>query len=252
MTPLKILTHFLDRELDTPAFDDVACNGLQVQNSGRIRRIATGVDASLEFFAAAVEQDANLLICHHGLSWGDSLRRITDSNYRRLKFLLDHDLALYASHLPLDAHPQLGNNAGICRALGLRHRRPFGNYRGRPIGFAGRLDQPVTWKSFQARAQRIFGRAGVTFDFGARSVRTIGVVSGGAADCLEEAVTAGLDAFISGEPQLPSYHLAREAGINALFAGHYATETFGVRALAERLHRRFKLPAAFIPFDIAL
>ena len=137
MTSLEIIVSFLNRELNIKAFSDDAHNGLQVENIGKIARVCVGVDASLAFFEEAAKRKADLVICHHGLSWGDSLKRITGLNYRRLKLLIDNDMALYACHLPLDAHPRYGNNAQICKAFGLRRLNPFGIYHGTPIGFSG-------------------------------------------------------------------------------------------------------------------
>ncbi|MEI6970721.1 MAG: Nif3-like dinuclear metal center hexameric protein [bacterium] len=241
----------LDRELRIADFKDSSNNGLQVENSGTVRRICCGVDASMEFFEEAAARKADLLICHHGLSWGDSLKRITGLNYKRLAFLLANDMALYAAHLPLDAHPRLGNNALICRALGLKKVRPFGLYGDRRIGFAGELPKPMAYGAFKALVGRVTGGRNLqSMDFGRKTVRSVGVVSGGAADEIAEAGEAGLDVYLSGEPKLSAYHLAREYGINAIFAGHYATEVFGVRALGAMLASRFKVEAGFIDLGI--
>lgn len=250
MPSLATLTDYLDRTLNLAAFEDVSHNGLQVANGGKIRRVAAGVDASMAFFERAAERGADLLICHHGLSWGDSLKRITGLNYRRLKFLLDRGMALYACHLPLDAHPRLGNNARICRALGLQRLKPFGCYHGVDLGFRGVLPSAEPIAAFQARAARVFGREPSAMAFGKDRVRTVAVVSGGAAELVEEAAEAGADVFVSGEPKLVAWHLAQEHGIHALFAGHYATEVFGVQAVAAHLARRFSVAADFIPVDV--
>ena len=250
MTSLSAITSFLDRELNITAFADDSHNGLQVENSGRVVRVCAGVDASLAFFQEAAQRKANLLICHHGLSWGDSLKRISGINYQRLKFLMDHDMALYACHLPLDAHPRLGNNALICRALGLKHLRPFGAYHGVELGFRGELPTAVSYPEFKAKVKRVCGQLGSTMDFGTSRIRSVAVVSGGAADGVAEAGEAGVDVYLSGEPKLSAYHLAQEYGINAIFAGHYATEVFGVRAVARRVASRFGLKAEFIDMKI--
>jgi dinuclear metal center YbgI/SA1388 family protein len=205
----------------------------------------------MEFFEAAEKLHADLLICHHGLSWGDSLKRITDLNYRRLSFLLKHDMALYACHLPLDAHPRLGNNAQLCKAIGLKKLRPFGLYGDRSIGFAGELPKPLPYQSFKTLVNKVTGNRNLqTMDFGKRTVRSVGVVSGGAAEEIVEAGQKGLDVFLSGEPKLVAYHLAQEYHINAVFAGHYATERFGVMALAKELTRRLGVKAEFV--DLAV
>ncbi len=250
MVVLHDITSFLDRELNVAAFTDASHNGLQVENSGRIRRVCVGVDASLEFFEKAATAGADLLICHHGLSWGDSLRRITELNYRRVKFLLDHDLALYACHLPLDAHPTLGNNARICKAFGLRTVKPFGVYNGMTIGFRGSLPKAMSYDRFKQRAHTLFGNMVGSVDAGKTTVRTVGVISGGAADEIAQAGAQGLDVYVSGEPKLMAWHLAREYGINAIFAGHYATETFGVKAVAAMLSQRMDVQTRFIDMAI--
>ncbi len=167
-------------------------------------------------------------------------------NYTRVKFLLDRGMALYACHLPLDAHPRYGNNARICRALGLRQLRKFGWYHGAQIGFAGRLPRPMLYTDFKKLAAGILQSELRVMDFGPRTVRMVAVVSGGAADAVEEAGRDRVDVFLSGEPALAAWHPAREYGVHAVFGGHYATETFGVRALAELLARRFKIAAEFV------
>jgi len=250
MTTLKTIVTFLDRELEIATFKDSSHNGLQVENSGRISRVCCGVDASMETFEAAQTQGAELLICHHGLSWGESLAHITDLNYRRIRFLIEHDMALYACHLPLDAHPRYGNNAGIVKALGLRNLKPFGLYNGRQIGFAGRLAKPVSYASFKKQVSAATGAALQTMDFGKPRVQTVAVVSGGAAAEIAEAGQKGIDVYVSGEPALTAYSLAQEYGVNAIFAGHYATEVFGVRSLGEVLQSRFAVKAEFINLNV--
>jgi dinuclear metal center YbgI/SA1388 family protein len=250
MTSLKTVVGFLDRELKIADFKDSSHNGLQVENSGTIRRICCGVDASMAFFKEAQTKGADLLICHHGLSWGESLAHITDLNYSRIKFLIDHDMALYACHLPLDAHPRHGNNMGIARALGLRNLKPFGVYNGSEIGFAGRLAKPMTYAAFKKKVAKAIGSELQTMDFGKRRVETVAVVSGGAAAEIAEAGQKGIDVYLSGEPALMAYSLAEEYRINAIFAGHYATEVFGVRTLGEILQKRFAVKAEFIDLNV--
>ncbi len=246
MIPLKKIISFLDRELNLTAFNDDSQNGLQVENSGRICRVCSGVDASMEFFEKAAERKADLLICHHGISWGDSLKRITGLNYSRLKFLMDHDMALYACHLPLDAHPRLGNNALICEKIGLKSIKPFGVHHGIALGFCGNLPKAFSYDKFKEQVRSIFGKIVGTMDFGKKKVRTVAVVSGGGAGEIAEAGESGIDVFVSGEPRLMAYHLAQEYRINAIFAGHYATEVFGVQAVGSLLAEKFGLEAEFI------
>jgi dinuclear metal center YbgI/SA1388 family protein len=247
---LKPVVSFLDGLLKTVKIEDSSHNGLQVENSGRVRRVCAGVDASLEFFEAARKRRADLLICHHGLSWGDSLKRLTELNYRRVAALIQNDMALYASHLPLDAHPQLGNNILLARALKLRRLTRFGLYHGVKIGYAGELSRTMTIKEFAARVAVVLGQAPTIMDFGSAHIRHVGVVSGGAALELEEAQNRGLDVLVTGEVCLQGYTLARDLKINAIFGGHYATERFGVKALADAVSRRFRLPSELIDLHI--
>ncbi len=250
MAKLDRIVSFLDKTLDIESFSDSSNNGLQVQNSGTVRKICAGVDASFEFFEEAAERGADLLVCHHGISWNDSLRCITGGNYRKLKYLLDHDMALYACHLPLDAHPRLGNNVLICKALGLRGLRPFGEYHGRRIGFMGSFPTSIEYTDFKKKAGVVFGRLAATMDYGKATVRKVAVVSGAAGDLIAEAGASGADVYVSGEPGLAVYNLARELGVNAVFGGHYATEIFGVRAVAGLIAKRFGIKSGVINLDI--
>ena len=251
MTKLKTIVEFLDCELRIDDFKDSSNNGLQVENSGKVKKVCCGVDASMEFFKAAQAEGADLLICHHGISWGDSLAHITDLNYSRIKYLVDHDMALYASHLPLDAHPQYGNNAGIAKALGLRKLKPFGKYNGSCIGFEGCLPKPMSYAAFKKKISNAMDGARLQcMDFGKKKVQSVAIVSGGAAGEVAEAGQKGIDVYISGEAGLVAYSLAQEYKVNAVFAGHYATAVFGVRALGELLQKRFAVKSKFLDFKI--
>lgn len=247
---LETLVGTLDRELRIGAFSDDSNNGLQVANAGRVTRVCTGVDATLPFFERAAAARADLVICHHGLSWGDSLKRITGLNRRLVEFLLSHDLALWACHLPLDAHPRLGNNARLAAMLGLKERRPCFAYHGQTIGVRGVLPSAVPFAAFQQRVQRVTGEEPRALPFGKPTVRSVGIVSGGGASQIAEAIALGLDVFLTGETTLSSYNLAEQERINAVFAGHYATERPGVQAVGDWIRRRWKLPVAFI--DLAI
>lgn len=250
MPQLNQITDYLDKQLAIAEYHDSSHNGLQVENRSLIKCVCCGVDASMQFFQAAKAAGANLLVCHHGLSWGDSLKRITGLNYERLSYLIDNDMALYACHLPLDAHPQLGNNAQICKALGLVELKPFGVYNGKEIGFEGRLPRPMRYALFKQRVAKVIAPDLKCMDFGKQEIRRIAVVSGGAAQEIEEAGEKQIDVYISGEPGLVAYSLAQEYGINAIFAGHYATEVFGVRAVAELIKRKFRIKATLLNFGI--
>ncbi len=250
--PLTALVRALDAKLELSRFEDVSHNGLQVARSDKpIRAIACGVDASLPFFEAAAARGADLLICHHGLSWGDSLKRITGLNYRQLAFLIEHDMALWACHLPLDAHARLGNNAVLARALGLRAIKPFGDYHGMTIGWSGTLPRAVQRESFQQRLADILRTEIRVMPFGHAAIRAVGIVSGGAAEMADQAAAAGLDAFVSGEATLQGFNLAQQHAVNAFFGGHYATERFGVESVGRWIRDTFGIPADFIDLRLA-
>jgi dinuclear metal center YbgI/SA1388 family protein len=244
------LARFLDKELNVGAYSDSSHNGLQVASTAQTIRIGCGVDASMEFFRRAKEEGANFLVCHHGISWGDSLRRISGLNYEKISFLIRNDMALYACHLPLDAHPRYGNNAQLAKAIGLQRIKRFGLYSGIQLGFCGELQRAMSLADFKALVARVTGGLLQTMEFGPPRIRTVGIVSGGAAEEIEEAGQKGLDAYLSGEPKLMAYSLAQEYRIHGLFAGHYATETFGVRALGKLLDRKFGVPASFIDLKV--
>ncbi len=252
MQTVDTLAKALDDELRVADFpDDSSHNGLQVANSGAVRTVCCGVDASLDFFAAAVERGAGLCVVHHGLSWGTSLARITGLNYRWVETLLRHDLALYAAHLPLDAHPRLGNNAQLAQALALEDAEPFGDYHGMTIGVRGRFAQPMSRAAFRERLAAATPQARQTpLEYGPETIRTVGIVSGGGADALAEALDRGLDAFVTGEVTLAAFNTAKQGAINAYFAGHYATETYGVRAAGDWLSRRFGVPCEWIDLGL--
>ena len=241
---------FLDKEFSDGIFRDSSNNGLQVANSGRLGRICCGVDASLEFMQAAKKQGASLLIVHHGLSWGDSLKKITGLNYKRVKYLMDNDLALYACHLPLDAHPKYGNNVQICKMLGIRGLKKFGHYGGGYIGFGGSLPRELTMQEFKTLIASKISPKITAMEYGKKKVKTVAVVSGGASEELEQAAEQGYDVFLSGEYKLLAYINARDIGMNAVFAGHYATEIFGVKTIAALLKAKFKVDSLFLDLEV--
>ena len=243
---LAAIVRHCDRELAVAEFRDWdgAHNGLQVENSGRVTRLAAAVDARLATVKMAVDAKADLLVVHHGLFWS-AQHPWTGPRYALLRLLLDHNLAVYSAHLPLDAHPRLGNSARLARALGLKALQPFFEAKGRTIGFSARTRIDRT--ELVARLAAATGTARpILLPGGPTVCRRIGVVTGGAGAELKEAARAGVDTFITGEGPHWTAALADDAGINVLYAGHYATETFGVRALAEHLGQRFGLPWEFL------
>jgi dinuclear metal center YbgI/SA1388 family protein len=237
----------LERLLDPASFEDHGPNGLQVPGKPDITTVATGVSAGLELFERAADAGAELVLVHHGLFWEGQPRALSPGMAARLKALLAADINLVAYHLPLDAHPAVGNNALIAEGLGCDHRTPFGEHRGRPIGFAaGFSGDGVPAPELFQRVASLTGREPLVFDSGPAHVHQLGIVSGGAAGDLQQAIDAGLDAFLTGEPSEPAMAQAREAGVHFIAAGHYATETFGVRRLGELLAERFGLAHEFI------
>jgi dinuclear metal center YbgI/SA1388 family protein len=240
-----------DRILRTDQIGDYdgAVNGLQAENRGGVTRIAAAVDASLATAQLAVDARADLLIVHHGLFWGPS-HPWTGKKYELLRLLVENNLAVYSSHLPLDAHPKLGNNAQLCAALGLKKRRPFFLTHGQTIGFKSQAR--VSRAELAARLSRATGAIPRIIPGGPEICRCIGVVTGGAGGDLKLAAEEGVDTFITGEGPHWTYALAEELGINVLYGGHYATETFGVQALAAYLARKFKVPWIFLDHPTGL
>ena len=251
---LTELTAYLSSRLELEAYEsiDESLNGLQVGRADKdVRKVVCAVDASLATFQAAVETGADAIFVHHGLFWGQSLA-ITGAHYARIALLLSQDIALLAAHLPLDAHPVLGNNATIARLVGVVDPQPFGVYHGRSIGYQGVLEVPLT-------AEEICSRLGLSEEtglhvlpFGRQPIRTVGIVSGGAAREVQEAIELGLDAYITGEASHTMYPVCQEAGITMICGGHYATEVFGVQQVAKELSEKFGLETSFLALPTAL
>jgi len=242
---LVSIVRYCDRALKTGQFTDWpgAVNGLQVENDGRVTKIAAAVDASTATILAAVALQADFLIVHHGLFWGAS-HPWTGKRYQLLKLLLDHNVAVYSSHLPLDAHPRIGNNAQLAKALGFRQMEPFFLEKGQQIGLQTRGQ--ISREELEKRLAHVLKGEPRVIPGGPEICRRIGLVTGGAGDELKKAHEEGVDTFITGEGRHWTYALAEELGINVFYGGHYATETFGVKALAALLSEKFDLPWEFI------
>ena len=228
---------------------DGAVNGLQVENRGEVTRIAATVDASLATVKLAIAAKADLLIVHHGLFWAPT-HPWTGKRCELLRLLIENDLAVYSSHLPLDAHPRLGNNAQLCAALKLKNLRPFFFSKGQFIGFQTRAR--ISRAELVQRVRHAVGRAPILLPGGPATCKKIGVVTGGAGGELKLVAAEGVDTFITGEGPHWTYALAEESGVNVIYGGHYATETFGVKALAAELSRRFKVPWVFLDHPTGL
>lgn len=232
------LCNRLDEELDTAAYADIdgSANGLQVGPAVTdVSHVAFAVDAAIETIDRAAEAGADLMVTHHGLIWG-GLDRVTGKAYRRIATLLDNDMSLYVSHLPLDGHQSFGNAAGIADLLDLGNRAPFGTMGGEYVGQQGQALEPMTAESLGERLQENLdtGESDVqVLDFGPSQIRDVAIVTGSGVDWLDEAIERDVDALVTGEGKQQVYHEAREAGIHVVLAGHYATETFGVWSLQE-------------------
>jgi dinuclear metal center YbgI/SA1388 family protein len=246
-TRLTDLIAELDGLLEPDRFRDYCPNGLQVPGKPQVAKLATGVSASAELFERALAAEADLILVHHGLFWAGKPASIDPSMKRRLKLLFDADVSLAAYHLPLDAHPTLGNNALIAAGLGAQTDTPFAEHEGESIGvlarFAGDGLDPA---DLAARVAQLTARTPLTFDTGPARIRTLAIVSGAGASYLDEAIAAGADAFLTGEPAERVMTQARENDIHFIAAGHYATETFGVKRLGEHLAERFGVEHVFI------
>jgi dinuclear metal center YbgI/SA1388 family protein len=239
MARLPDLIDTLDALLDARSFADYGPNGLQVpaqDPEAEIATVVTGVSAHAPLIERAVAEGADLVLVHHGLFWGGQPLEVTRAMHRRLRPLLVNDIALAAYHLPLDAHPEHGNNALIADALGLVDRAPFGEHRGRAIGVRGRLPgDGLAPGELVARVRDVCEHDVLHIAGGPDVVRTLGIVSGGGTDHVHDATALGLDAFLTGEPSERAYGAALDEGIHFLAAGHHATETFGVRRLGDLL-----------------
>jgi dinuclear metal center YbgI/SA1388 family protein len=238
---------FCDELLEIDGFEDYGPNGLQVPGRREVSMVVTGVTANLEFLTDALDAEADLAIAHHGLFFGQWPRGLNEQMAARLRLVLEADLSVAAYHLPLDAHREIGNNALLCDLLGLeRDDRAFGEVRGRPIGVVGRIPDGIDAAQLFSKIALLLEREPLVFDAGPEKVHTVGIVSGGGAEAIEEAAGLGLDALLTGEPAEHVMGDARENGIHFIAGGHYATETLGVRRLGELVAERFGVGHRFI------
>ena len=248
---LAAIARHWDQLLRTQTIGDYggAANGLQMENRGVVTKIAAAVDASLATMKLAAVARADLLVVHHGLFWSPR-QPWTGKNHELLKWLVENNLAIYSSHLPLDAHPQLGNNAQLCAALGLKNLKPFFESHGQTIGFKSQAK--ISRADLAKKLERATGVKPKIIPGGKNICQKIGVVTGGAGAELKIAAGEGVDTFITGEGPHWTYALAEELGLNVFYGGHYATETFGVKALAAALSKKFRLPWEFIDHPTGL
>ena len=245
MSSLSQIVSYTDRFLrirDVGDWDN-ALNGLQIENSGRVTRIGAAVDVSTRVLTEAAKKKVDLLIVHHGLFWA-GLQPVRSALRRQLKLAFENDIALYSAHLPLDIHPKVGNNAQLVAALGLKSAQPFLEEKGQPVGLKARASMPRS--ELVRKLRRVLNGPVKIFDFGPKQTRTIGIVTGAAGSEIYRVAQENIDTFITGEAPHWAAVAAEELGMNLLLGGHYATEIFGVKALAAHLSRRFKIPGEFI------
>jgi dinuclear metal center YbgI/SA1388 family protein len=240
------LVHYLDDLLGSRDWPDFGPNGLQVEGAAEVTHLVTGVSACEQLFLRAARLGAQAILVHHGLFWKGQPEVLTGWRKRRLAALFANDLNLLAYHLPLDAHPELGNNVLAARGLGLVELAPFGLYQGRTIGYRGRFPEPIPHHQLVERCRALFLQEPLCLGHGRDPVSTVGIISGGAQGEVYQAIGAGLDAFLTGEASEWVTNVSREAGIHYLACGHYATERLGVRALGEHIAARFGLAVEFV------
>jgi len=249
MVTLQELVDYTNKELDIHSFRDYCPNGLQVEGRGTVNTLVSGVTASLALIEAAREAGADALLVHHGYFWKGEQAVVTGIKRARLKALLDADISLLAYHLPLDAHPQLGNNTQLGKLLGFAEQGCFGEDEGMQLARYGRLPRALDAAALCEHIEQTLGRSPQHIPGSAAAIERIGWCTGAAQSCIEAASVLGLDAFISGEISEQTVHVAREAGIHYFAAGHHATERFGASALGEHLAGQFDLRHRFIDID---
>jgi dinuclear metal center YbgI/SA1388 family protein len=240
------LVDYLNTYLKIAEIEDVSNNGLQVEGGDQVQKVAFAVDACQEAFRRAQASGADMIVVHHGLFWEKPLM-VIGVHRERLSLLMDGRISLYAAHLPLDVHPEVGNNVQLLRLLGLspeEHR--FGEYHGTLLGVTGRFPKPVTRDEVVKKLEQSLAAPMTVLPFGPETVAMVGVISGGAADMAVQAALAGVDLYLTGEPSHSAFHQIAERGLNVVYGGHYATETLGLKALAAHLSEQFDLEAEFL------
>jgi dinuclear metal center YbgI/SA1388 family protein len=240
------LVRHLDTLLEIDLFQDSCPNGLQVEGRPEVRKVVTGVTSSLALIEEAVRRRADAIVVHHGIFWNGASPVLKGSMKKRVRALIGADLNLLAYHLPLDRHPDVGNNAPALRALGGVDLEPFGIYGGQPIGWRGRLSAPVPAKEFLGRVEKYYDAKATAFLAGPSTIESVGIISGAAQKDAAKAAAAGLDCFITGEISEPNLHVAQEEGLNHVSVGHHASERVGPRHLAAYLAKTFGLEAEFV------
>ncbi len=237
---------YLDDLLEVDAFTDYGPIGLQVPGAAEVSLVVTGVSAQRELFEHAAAAGAQLVLCHHGLFWESQSRAIGPAMKERLRILFDSDISLAGYHLPLDAHPEVGNNALICAALGLERAERFAEHGGRAVGLVGRSGDGIAFDELRRRCVAAFEQEPFVWDCGPEVVHSVAIVSGGGPGDFAGAIARGVDAFLTGETAEYVMADARENGVHFIAGGHYATERFGIRRLGELVGERFGVEHQFV------
>ena len=242
---------YLDRYLNVAAIPDVSNNGLQVQGIEDIQRVALAVDVCVQAIERATALGAQMLIVHHGLFWGQP-RMLVGPHYQRVRALLDAGISLYASHLPLDVHPEVGNNVQLAHLLGWEIEGTCGEYHGTPSGMAARLPAPRSREQVISHMKNRLGVQPTVWPFGNDIIQRVAIVSGSAARLIDEVAAGGFDLYLTGETSHAYFHEAQELRLNVAYGGHYATETWGLKALGRHLQQACELETAFIDIPTGL
>jgi len=246
MVTLDDLVAFADGFLDVESISDYCPKGLQVEGRREINRIVTGVSACMELFVEADARGADAILVHHGMFWDSDQKVVRGSLKGRLKFLLDKDISLIAYHLPLDRHPEVGNNIEIIKRLGLVDEKPFGGYRGKTISYMASVPVVTPVGDFIKSVRDLINPDLRHYPFGPDKIQTVAVCSGGAPELAREAIARNVDLFLTGEDSEWVYHLSKEEGLHYVAAGHHATERFGPIALGETIEREFDVEVVFV------
>jgi len=246
MTTRDEIAALLDDVLAVREIPDDSLNGMQVEGCEQVERVAVATDAALAVYEKAAGEGCQMIVAHHGILWKGQMQPVAGAFRRQIAFLLDRRMSLYAAHLPLDVHADLGNNAELCRVAGVVDREPFGAYHGIRIGFGGRLEEPVPVRDLAVRLAAQTGGAPVVMPFGPETVRRVAFVSGGGSFALGEAIESGYDCLVTGEGSHWNHHVALEAGIHVVYLGHYHSETLGPRAVGRVLEDRLGLETVFV------
>ncbi len=246
MVKLVDIINFCNEYLEIDKFKDTSLNGLQVEGKPEVEKIALGVSCNQKLFNAAKEKSCDLILVHHGLLWEKRWQFLRGVQKQRVKMLFDNDISLAAYHLPLDAHPEIGNNSQGLIKLGVKIKGPFGIYNGQALGFWGEVSGKISLAKFKEQVNKVFGAKSTVFAGGKTMIQSCAFISGGGRSSLEEAIEKGIDVFITGESNESVSAMVEESGIDFISSGHYNTEKLGVLALGDLLEKKFKVSTEFI------